>query len=195
MELMPHACMVSFSPQLLFALGLIGVLVRRNVIFILMSIEVMLNAAGLAFVVAGARWGQPDGQVMFLFILAMAAAEVSVGLALVLRALSPVQVAGYRRHQQDERVEMLELLWLVPAIPFAGALVLAVFGARMSHRSVTAVGCWDRRRIGHHFPPHYRRVPELATGNRNVHADALDVDRRRLPSARRSPSIWTRSRW
>ena len=68
----------------LFALGLIGVLVRRNVIFILMSIEVMLNAAGLAFVVAGARWGQPDRQVVFLFILAMAAAEVSVGLALVL---------------------------------------------------------------------------------------------------------------
>lgn len=68
----------------LFALGLIGVLVRRNVIFILMSIEVMLNAAGLAFVVAGARWQQPDGQVVFLFILAMAAAEVSVGLALVL---------------------------------------------------------------------------------------------------------------
>lgn len=70
---------------ILFALGLTGLLVRRNVIFILMSIEVMLNAAGLAFVVAGARWGQPDGQVVFLFILAMAAAEVSVGLALVLQ--------------------------------------------------------------------------------------------------------------
>ena len=68
----------------LFALGLIGVLVRRNLIFTLMSIEVMLNAAGLAFVAAGAQWGQPDGQVIFLFILAMAAAEVSVGLALVL---------------------------------------------------------------------------------------------------------------
>jgi NADH-quinone oxidoreductase subunit K len=51
-----------------------------------MSIEVMLNAAGLAFVAAGARWREPDGQVMFLFILAMAAAEVSVGLALVLLA-------------------------------------------------------------------------------------------------------------
>ncbi len=68
----------------LFALGLIGLLVRRNIIFVLMSIEIMLNAAGLAFIVAGARWGQPDGQVMFMFILAMAAAEVSVGLALVL---------------------------------------------------------------------------------------------------------------
>lgn len=68
----------------LFALGLIGLLARRNIIFILLSIEIMLNAAGLAFIVAGARWEQPDGQVMFMFILAMAAAEVSVGLALVL---------------------------------------------------------------------------------------------------------------
>ncbi len=70
---------------ILFALGLIGLLVRRNVVFVLMSIEIMLNAAGLAFVTAGARWAQPDGQVVFIFILAMAAAEVSVGLALVLQ--------------------------------------------------------------------------------------------------------------
>ena len=70
---------------ILFALGLIGLLVRRNLIFILMSIEVMLNAAGLAFVVAGSRWAQPDGQVMFIFMLATAAAEVSVGLALSLQ--------------------------------------------------------------------------------------------------------------
>jgi len=69
----------------LFALGTTGVLMRRNIVFILMSVEIMLNAAGVAFVVAGSRWVQPDGQVMFLFILTMAAAEVSVGLALVLQ--------------------------------------------------------------------------------------------------------------
>lgn len=69
---------------ILFSLGLTSLLVRRNLIFVLMSLEVMLNAAGLAFVVAGARWHQADGQVMFLFILAMAAAEVAVGLALTL---------------------------------------------------------------------------------------------------------------
>ena len=69
----------------LFALGLTGLLVRRNILFILISIEIMLNAAGLAFVGASSRWGQPDGQVMFLFILATAGAEVSVGLALVLQ--------------------------------------------------------------------------------------------------------------
>jgi NADH-quinone oxidoreductase subunit K len=68
----------------LFLLGLLGVLLRRNLLFILLSLEIMLNAAGLAFVVAGSRWGQADGQVMFLFILTMAAAEVSIGLALVL---------------------------------------------------------------------------------------------------------------
>jgi len=70
---------------ILFILGLIGVLVRRNIVFMLMSVEIMLNAVGIAFVVAGARWGQVDGQVMFIFILTMAAAEVSVGLALVLQ--------------------------------------------------------------------------------------------------------------
>jgi NADH-quinone oxidoreductase subunit K len=70
---------------ILFCLGFLGVLVRRNIIFVLLSIEIMLNAAGLAFVVAGSRWSRPDGQVMFIFILAVAAAEVSVGLALVLQ--------------------------------------------------------------------------------------------------------------
>lgn len=70
---------------ILFVLGLLGVLVRRNVLFMLVSLEVMLNAAGLAFVVAGARWGDADGQVMFLIILTVAAAEVSVGLALALQ--------------------------------------------------------------------------------------------------------------
>jgi NADH-quinone oxidoreductase subunit K len=69
----------------LFLLGLVGVLARRNIIFVLLSIEIMLNGAGLAFVVAGARWAQADGQVMFLFILTLAASEVAVGLALVLR--------------------------------------------------------------------------------------------------------------
>lgn len=68
----------------LFAAGFVGLLARRNIVFQLMSIEIMLNAAGLAFVAAGAKWGRADGQVMFLFLLAMAAAEVSVGLALVL---------------------------------------------------------------------------------------------------------------
>ncbi len=70
---------------IIFGLGLIGVLVRRNILFMLMSVEIMLNSAGLAFVVAGSGWGQADGQVMFIFILAMAGAEVAVGLALAMQ--------------------------------------------------------------------------------------------------------------
>lgn len=70
---------------ILFILGLIGVMTRRNIIFVLMSLEIMLNAAALAFIVAGSRWGEADGQVMFLMILSLAAAEVAVGLGLVLQ--------------------------------------------------------------------------------------------------------------
>ena len=69
----------------LFLTGLTGLLVRRDIIFMLMSVEIMLNAAGLAFIVAGSAWGHADGQVMFLFILTMAATEVAVGLALIIQ--------------------------------------------------------------------------------------------------------------
>ena len=81
LTLTTHAFLLA---AVLFALGLAGVLARRNLVFMLMSLEIMLNAAGLAFIAAGARWGQPDGQIMFILILTLAAAEVSVGLALVL---------------------------------------------------------------------------------------------------------------
>ena len=70
---------------LLFLIGLVGFLVRRNIIFMLLSIEIMLNSAALVFVIAGSRWMQADGQVMFIFILTVSAAEVSVGLALILQ--------------------------------------------------------------------------------------------------------------
>ncbi len=69
----------------LFAIGLCGVMVRRNFLFMLMSLEIMMNAAALAFVIAGSRWVDPDGQIMFIFILTLAAAEVSIGLALLLQ--------------------------------------------------------------------------------------------------------------
>ncbi len=70
---------------ILFSCGMMGLMLRRNIIFMLISLEVMLNASALAFVAAGARWAQPDGQVIFLLILSVAAAEVAVGLGLVLQ--------------------------------------------------------------------------------------------------------------
>jgi NADH-quinone oxidoreductase subunit K len=79
---MSHGLILAAS---LFALGTLGVLLRRNLVFVLLSLEIMLNAAGLAFVVAGSYWGEADGQVMFIFVLSMAAAEVALGLALALQ--------------------------------------------------------------------------------------------------------------
>lgn len=70
---------------ILFGLGLIGLLSRRNILYMLLSLEIMLNASALAFIAGGARWGQVDGEIMFLFILTLAAAEVSVALGIVLQ--------------------------------------------------------------------------------------------------------------
>jgi|SRR5436190_8464097 NADH-quinone oxidoreductase subunit K len=76
---------------LLFALGLLGVIVRRNVLVIYMCLELMLNAANLAFVSMSRFNNNLNGQVMVFFIITVAAAEVAVGLALI--------VALYRKHQ------------------------------------------------------------------------------------------------
>ena len=70
---------------ILFSIGFFGVVVRKNTLFMLMSLEVMLNAVGVAFIGAGSVWQQADGQVMFILILTLAAAEVAVGLALLIR--------------------------------------------------------------------------------------------------------------
>jgi len=86
---------------LLFGAGLLVVLSRRNLMYILMGIEIMLNATGLVFVLGGARWGQPDGQVLFILVLTVAAAEVAVGLALVLQM--------YRQRETIDADAMREL--------------------------------------------------------------------------------------
>ena len=79
---------------ILFTVGVVGVLVRRNPLVIFMSIELMLNAANLAFVAFGRAHGAVDGQVIVFFVMAVAAAEVAVGLALI--------VAIFRtRHRLD----------------------------------------------------------------------------------------------
>jgi NADH-quinone oxidoreductase subunit K len=71
--------------SILFTMGLVGLIVRRNILFVLLCIEIMMNAAALAFVVAGSRWAQADGQIMLILILSLAAAEASIGLALVIQ--------------------------------------------------------------------------------------------------------------
>lgn len=80
--MLPYAEPALIVASILFFMGAIGIVVRRNLLFVLMSMEVMLNAAGLAFIAGSAIHGRPDGQIFFLFILPVAAAEVAIGLAL-----------------------------------------------------------------------------------------------------------------
>src|ERR1043166_1178658 len=67
----------------LFVLGALGVLLRRNAILVFMSVELMLNAANLALAAFARHWGQSGGQLFVFFVITVAAAEVAVGLALI----------------------------------------------------------------------------------------------------------------
>jgi len=71
---------------ILFAIGTAGVFVRRNLITILLSIEIMLNAVNLTFIAFARQLGNADGQVMVFFVMTVAAAEAAVGLAIVIAA-------------------------------------------------------------------------------------------------------------
>jgi NADH-quinone oxidoreductase subunit K len=72
----------------LFVLGTMGVLLRRNAILVFMSVELMLNAANLALVAFARYWGEVDGQLFVFFVITVAAAEVAVGLALIVAIFS-----------------------------------------------------------------------------------------------------------
>jgi NADH-quinone oxidoreductase subunit K len=85
---------------LIFAIGVGGVLLRRNVIIIFMCVELMLNAVNLTFVALAQQLG-PEGQVIVFFVMAVAAAEAAVGLAVIL---------GVYRHQESVNLQDLNLL-------------------------------------------------------------------------------------
>lgn len=75
----------------LFAIGALGVLTRRNSVVIFMSVELMLNAANLAFISFARAWNALDGQIFVFFVIAVAAAEVAVGLALIVNIFKSKQ--------------------------------------------------------------------------------------------------------
>lgn len=88
---------------LLFAIGVAGALLRRNVIVMFMSIELMLNAANLAFVALGRRVGSMDGQVIVFFAMTVAAAEAAVGLGII--------ISYFRNRETLNADEMTLLRW------------------------------------------------------------------------------------
>ena len=86
-----------------FAIGVIGVLIRRNLIVVLMSIELMLNAVNLTFIAFSRFLGSTDGQVIVFFVMAVAAAEAVIGLAIV--------ISVFRHRQSLDPQEMQSLKW------------------------------------------------------------------------------------
>ncbi len=86
----------------LFVIGVLGVLLRRNVIVMLMSVELMLNAANLLFVAFSERWALPRGQTISFFVMAVAAAEAAVGLAIL--------IGVFRTHNTTDVDELRDLL-------------------------------------------------------------------------------------
>lgn len=86
---------------ILFILGAVGVLIRRNALVMIMSVELMLNAANLALITYSAFLGDPTGQVLALLVMAVAAAEVAVGLAIVV---------SLARHKATTEVDEMDLL-------------------------------------------------------------------------------------
>ena len=145
-----HYLMLS---AILFAIGTAGVFLRRNLITILLSIEIMLNAVNLTFVAVGPLRGTVDGQIIAFFVMTVAAAEAAVGLAHRHRALPAPRVA------QPGRVHVAEVVdatcWLlIPLLPFLGFLVNAFFG-----RAAAEVRVRRRRRRGDARVVRRRRSP------------------------------------
>jgi len=88
---------------LLFAIGAVGVLVRRNIIVIFMAIELMLNAVNLTFVALARNLGSMDGQVIVFFVMTVAAAEAAVGLAII--------IALFRNRETTNADDLVTLRW------------------------------------------------------------------------------------
>ena len=86
----------------IFAIGVIGVLIRRNLIVVLMSIELMLNAVNLTFIAFSRFLGSTDGQVIVLFVMAVAAAEAVIGLAII------ISVFHHRQSLDPQEMELLK---------------------------------------------------------------------------------------
>ena len=80
-DLVQPALLLSLA---LFAVGVVGVFLRRNIITVFMCVELMLNAVNLAFIAFSRSWGTMDGQVLVFFVLTVAAAEAAVGLAIII---------------------------------------------------------------------------------------------------------------
>jgi NADH-quinone oxidoreductase subunit K len=118
-------------PAALFAIGTVGVMVRRNPLVMFMCVELMLNAVNLTFVALAKKIGDIGGQTAVFFVMVVAAAEVVVGLGIIVAILRRAQRHRRRPGRVEGLMAMLDLVWLIPALPLAGFLLILLFGRKL----------------------------------------------------------------
>ena len=146
--------------RVLFSIGIAAFLIKRNIITIFMSIELMLNAVNLTFVAFAHMWHQVSGQIFVFFVMVVAAAEAAVGLAIIICHLPHPQDPQRRRDRPAETMSPMpaNYLWLIPLLPFAGFLINGTAGPPPSPRARQR-----RRPARHRHPGRPRRLALVAT--------------------------------
>ena len=130
---------------IVFSLGAVGVITRRNPLVVLLCLELMLNGANLALVAFSRMWGNGDGQILALIVMTVAACEVCIGLGMIVaiyRRRLPVDVDELRELQGYPARALMSATtygWLVLAFPLLGTLVIA-FGYRVAARAAAPAG-------------------------------------------------------
>ena len=126
---------------LLFLIGTAGVLLRRNALIVLMAIELQLNGGNLALLAFSRALGDEKGHVFAFLIIALAAAEAAVGLAILVglfRSRQTINLDEATLHQALRTAAMTFNLRLIPLLPFLGAAVLMLFGRKWKRDTVAS---------------------------------------------------------
>ena len=119
---------------ILFGIGALGVMLRRSPLIVLLSLEIMLNAGNLTLIAFARQQGDLDGQIFALAVMAVAAAEVAIGLGLIVAMARRRRAA--RRRPGERAPRMIEVgAWICLLAPLAGALAITLAGGRISRRT------------------------------------------------------------
>ena len=126
---------------ILFSIGVGAFLIKRNIITVFMSIELMLNAVNLTFVAFAYQWHRVQGQIFVFFVMVVAAAEAAVGLAIIIAIFRAQEHAQRGSSQPDETMNPTPSLhlWLIPVLPFLGFLLNGLLGRRLPKAVVSTI--------------------------------------------------------
>ena len=138
---------------ILFSIGVAAFLIKRNIVTIFMSIELMLNAVNLTFVAFAHQWHQVSGQIFVFFVMVVAAAEAAVGLAIIIAIFRTRNTLNVDQVEPDETMNDGLHLWLIPVLPLVGFLLNGLLGNRLPKALVIHHRACLHRGAASHGPP------------------------------------------